>query len=339
MKKYQNKIKNNFLKKIFIKFCRLLGFEIIDQSRYEIPTLGKRISDSLSLPGKKSITIPLGQYDITRKVNSLKVIFRSCTSELIMDQNKKRLFEEEKNEYTFRSLNSLLKSITEAKKIFKKINYEILVTDTNSNKNDLNQIKNILSKYEINNKLIEINLDDFKEKIPGKYSPAKFANMANFYSSLILAKENTNDLIYFVEDDYIHTKNSILEMLFSYEKFSSLINDEIVLIPADYPYLYTKNEDTKIFLGHQKHWRIVYESLVTFMTSNEVILKNFDNLMQMATKWEDPWERTLHEIYNKIPCFSPIPSLAIHCANINSVYGLPPNVDWKSIWEENKNYK
>ena len=70
MKKHQNKTKSNFLKKIFIKICRLIGFEIIDQGTYEIPTLGKKISDSLSSPGKKSITIPLGELNITRKVKN-----------------------------------------------------------------------------------------------------------------------------------------------------------------------------------------------------------------------------------------------------------------------------
>jgi len=25
----------------------------------------------------------------------------------------------------------------------------------------------------------------------------------------------------------------------------------------------------------------------------------------------------------------------MHCTNINSVFGLPPNFDWKKIWEEN----
>ena len=35
----------------------------------------------------------------------------------------------------------------------------------------------------------------------------------------------------------------------------------------------------------------------------------------------------------KNPCLSPIPSLAIHCANINSVFGLSPYVDWKKLWE------
>ena len=127
MKNHQNKIKNNFLKKIFIKICRLMGFEIIDQSRYEIPTLGRKISDSLSLPGKKSITIPLGEFNITRKVKSLKIIFRSCTSELIMDQNKKRLFDREKSEYTFRSLNSIIRAIDYAKSNLKDIKFEIII--------------------------------------------------------------------------------------------------------------------------------------------------------------------------------------------------------------------
>ena len=338
MKNQQKSNKKNFFIKVFIKICRLFGYEIIDQSKYEVTTLNKNLNEILSEPGKRSITVPLGEYKITRKVNSLKIFFRSCTSELIMDQNKKRLFEKSKSEYTFRSLNSLLKSIIIAKKIFNTINFELVVTDTNSEKKDLSQIKKILSKFEIDTKLIEINLNDFEKKIPGKYSPAKFANMANFYNSLILSKEEFCDLIYFVEDDYIHTKNSILEMLFSYEKFTSILKQEVFLLPADYPYLYTKNSNTKILLGNKKHWRLVNESLVTFMTSRKVILENFENLIQMATKWEDPWEKPLHEIYKKIPCFSPIPSLSIHCANINSAYGLPPNLDWKMIWDENENY-
>ena len=338
MKEYNSTAKTSFFKKIFIKICRILGYEIIDQSKYEVPTLGKNLNDTLSIPGEESITVPLGQMQITRKVKSLKIIFRSCTNELIMDQNKKRLFEKNKNEYTFRSLNSLLRSITVAKKIFDQIDFEIIVTDTNSKKTDLDRIKKILLKYEIKNQLIEIVLEDFKDKIIGNYSSAKFANMANLYTSLILAKNESKDLIYFVEDDYIHTKSAILEMLFVYEKFSSMLKNEIFLVPADYPYLYTKSINTKIFFGHQKHWRLIDESLVTFMTSKEVVLNNLEKLLTMAKKWDDPWEKPLHEVYKKVPCFSPIPSLSMHCANINSIYGLPPNLDWKKIWEENQNY-
>ena len=111
MKKIKNTGKTNFLKKIFIKLCRLFGFEIIDQSNFNSPTLNKDLNETLSVQGKKSITIPLGQIDIRKKINSLKIILRTCTSELIMDQNKKRIFNCEKNEYTFRTLRSLIKSI------------------------------------------------------------------------------------------------------------------------------------------------------------------------------------------------------------------------------------
>ena len=58
-----------------------------------------------------------------------------------MDQNKKRIFEKEKNEYTFRTLNSLIKSMSVASRQFKKVKFEILVTDTNSPKEDINEDK------------------------------------------------------------------------------------------------------------------------------------------------------------------------------------------------------
>jgi hypothetical protein len=338
MKNQNNSIKTSFFKKIFIKICRLLNYEIIDQSQYSIPTLNKGLDDILSIPGNSSITIPMGKFIITRKIKSFKVIFRSSTNQLILDQNKKRLFDKAKNEYTFRSLNSLLKSITLAKKTFKNIKYEIIVTDTNSSKNDLHKIQSILSKYDVKNKLMQIDINAYKDKITGEYSEGKSANMANFYTSLNLVNQDDGDLFYFIEDDYIHTKNAILEMLFSYEKISSILDKEIFLLPADYPYLYTKFSSTKIFLGHQKHWRLVDESLVSFMTSKKMILDNFEELMKMAKEWIDPWEEPLHKIYKKNPCFSPIPSLSMHCANINSVYGLPPNFGWKSVWDESADY-
>ena len=152
MKKIKNTQKTNFFKKIFIKVCRLLGYEIIDQSNFRSATLNKDLNETLSIQGKKSITIPLGQIDIKNKINSLKIIVRTCTSELIMDQNKRRIFDEEKNEYTFRTLRSLIKSINKASLIFKNIKFDLIVTDTNSPKEDIDKIQRILNKSNIQNK-------------------------------------------------------------------------------------------------------------------------------------------------------------------------------------------
>ena len=187
MKKIEKSKKTNLIRKIFIKICRIIGFEIIDQSNFSSPTL-KELHDTLSVQGKKSITIPLGQIDIKKKVESLKIIVRTCTSELIMDQNKRRIFDCEKNEYTFRTLKSLIKSINNAKKKFGNISFELIVTDTNSPDKDLKIIKEILKSSKVKNKVISINLKEFKDKIKDGYSKAKFSNMANFYNSLLIAK-------------------------------------------------------------------------------------------------------------------------------------------------------
>ena len=336
MKNVKNINRSNFFKKVFIKICRMFDFEIIDQANFSSPTLNKNLDQTLSTQGSKSITLPMGQVDIKRKISSIKIIIRTCTSELIMDQNKRRLFDCEKNEYTFRTLKSLIRSINKAKAVFNNINFDILVTDTNSSKEDIVKIKEILKSSNTDHKFTSIKLKEFENKIKTGYSKAKFSNMANFYYSLLRAKKEDGDIFYFVEDDYIHSANAITEMIYSYEKFATIFNKELVLLPSDYPYLYNNDHNTKIYLGEKNHWRLVFESLVTFMTSKKLIEENFVKLERMGVEWIDPWEKPLHEIYQKNPCLSPVPSLAFHCANINSVFGISPAINHKKLWDENK---
>ena len=164
----------------------------------------------------------------------------------------------------------------------------------------------------------------------------QMSNMANIHQSLLEAKKS-EDLIYFVEDDYLHKRNSIKEMIFTYERISSQINSEIIICPADYPYLYAKTEATLNFLGHKSHWRKVGETLCTFLTSKQIIEKYWDKYVSMCQREHAPFEKPMHEIYEKELCISPIPSLAVHFTNINSIFGLSPNMDWKKIWDENGN--
>ena len=111
------------MKKFFIKICKFLGFEIIDQNEFVSPTLNKELNEDLSIINKKSIVLPLGEVKITRKVNSILIIIRVNTEIEVWDQNKRRLFDYEKNEYTFRTLKSLINSIKQAKQILNEINF------------------------------------------------------------------------------------------------------------------------------------------------------------------------------------------------------------------------
>ena len=159
--------------------------------------------------------------------------------------------------------------------------------------------------------------------------------MASIKHSFNLAK-NCKDLIYFVEDDYIHKNEALTEMLFAYEKFCSIYQNEIFILSTDYPYLYKKMGNSNILIGENIHWRTVKESLLTFMTSKKMVEKYFDKLIEMSNKQSDPFEKNLHEIYEQEKCLSPIPSLSVHCTNINSVFGISPNLNIKKLWDENK---
>ena len=92
MKEIKNTIKKGFLKKIFIKICRIFGFEIIDQSSFSIPSMNKQINNELSTLGKNSINIPLGEVKISRRVKALDIIIRTCMKVEMLTQNKKRVF-------------------------------------------------------------------------------------------------------------------------------------------------------------------------------------------------------------------------------------------------------
>ena len=113
------------MKKLFIKLAKILGFEIIDQNRFSSPTLDKKLNEDLSSLNKKSIVLPLGEVKISRKVNALTIIFRSCTNVNMLTQNKKRLYEQSKSEYTFRSLNSIIISLNKAKINFPEVKFDI----------------------------------------------------------------------------------------------------------------------------------------------------------------------------------------------------------------------
>ena len=337
MKKIKNYHKSSFFKKIFIQICRKIGYEIIDQNNFEIPTLNKKINDDLSMLGNSSINLPLGEVKITRKVKALDIIIRTCASVNMLTQNKTRLFQQEKIEYTLRTIKSLLNSASDSKLINLNINFKVI--DHNSTTKNLKEIDNIFKKFDKEYLLINLDISKFKNTINKtnkrgeEVTLNQMSNMANIRQSLLEAKKS-EDLIYFVEDDYIHKKNSLSEMIFTYERIASQINNEIIICPTDYPYLYAKAEVTQNFLGDKFHWRKINETLCTFLTSKQIIEKYWDKYISMCEIEHAPFEKPMHEIYEKELCISPIPSLALHFTNINSIFGLSPNVDWKKVWDE-----
>ena len=340
--KVQNKTrKSSLFKKLFIKFCRFFDYEIVDQGNLSFPTTNKKGSKNLSNLGIQSLVLPMGRIKIKRPIRSLDIILRTCASVNMLTQSKKRIFKLNKEDYSLKTLKSLINSINNNKKIFKNVKVKLTIIDHNSDDKVIEKFKKLLKRQFFKSEILNLNINFYKKKIKkinqqgNKVTDNQISNMSNINQSLNIGK-NCDDLVYFVEDDYLHKKNAIEEMLLSYERIASQVNRELIMCPADYPYLYNKIENSKIFLGNNCHWRSVEESLCTFLTSKKVINKYFKRFVSACEFEHYPFEKPFHDIYKKELCISPMPALAVHFTNINSIYGLSPLIDYEKLWKENK---
>jgi len=329
-------MKKNIIRKLFIKLSKIMGYEIIDQNDFTSPTLDKQLNEDLSILNEKSIVLPLGEVKISRKVKSILVLFRTNSNIEIWDQNKKRLFELPKIEYTLRSLNSLLKSINFCKEKYPDVKIKLIIIDDNSDEANLNKIKNLTNNNNFDINIIKLNHDKYRKIIKEQKNEQTYSNLSSLLCCYEVAKENADDLVFFVEDDYLHFEPMMEEMIASYERISSQINSEIFMCPTDYPYLYMNNQKTNILIGNKRHWRTVNETLCTFMTSKIFLEKYWDNFYKTCLDRHDPFEKYINEIYKSEICISPLKSLSVHFTNVNSSYGLSPFIDYKKLWKESE---
>ena len=329
-------MKKSIIKKLFIKLSKILGYELIDQSDFSSPTLQKELDGDLSIINEKSIVLPLGEVKVTKKVNSVLIIFRTNTDIEIWDQNKKRLFEEPKVEYSLRALNSLIRSINFSKTKYSNIKFKTIIVDDNSKEENLDKLKKLIDRSDLDISIIPLNHKKYKDTIKQQKNDQTFSNLASLLQSFELGRENGEDLVFFVEDDYLHFEPMMEEMIASYERIASQVNKEIFMCPTDYPYLYMNNEKTNILIGNKRHWRTINQTLCTFMTTKTLLDKYWDNFYNTCLDRNDPFEKHLNEIYTKEFCISPLKSLSLHLTNVNSSYGLSPFINYKKLWNENQ---
>ena len=327
-------MKKSIIKKIFIRLSKILGYEIIDQNEFYSPTLEKNLNEDLSTINQKSIVLPLGEVSISRKVNSILIILRANTKIDIWDQNKKRIFEKPKVEYTSKSISSLIKSIVYCKTKYPNIKIKTLIVDDDSDEKTLIHIKKTINSSKLNMEIINFDKRDYDNIINKQKNLQTFGNLSSLLHSFELGKKMGKDLVFFLEDDYIHFEPMLEEMIASYERISSQTKKELFICPADYPYLYMNNEKCNVLIGNMRHWRTIDKTLCTFMTSIELINKYWHNFYSTCLDRNEPFEKYLNEIYKKELCISPLKSLSVHMTNVNSNYGLSPFINYKKLWDE-----
>ncbi len=323
------------LKKILIKLCRSFGYEIIDQNQFSFPSLKNKKFNDLSNINEKSIVFPLGEVKISNKIKSLRIIIRTNSNIHISDQNKKRIFNKEKIEYIKKSLNSLVNSIKLFEKKFNQIKINLTIIDQSKNNKLLEEFNKIFSKISSKFEIIDFDKYEMKDEIKVDYQKDIFGNLSSLMKCFKIAKQCDEDLIFFLEDDYIHKRSLIEEMILTYERISSQINKELILVPSDYPFLYLEERNTNVIAGSHRHWQTLDKVLCSFMISKKMLDSYWDNFFKTCQTHNEPIEKYLNEICKKEICLSPLPSLSIHMANSNSIFGVSPFVNVKEEWNNN----
>ncbi len=267
---------------------------------------------------EKSIILSNGYLNIERKIKKLDIFYRYAPDNMMWnssDRWKRIVPNITKRDLILTSLKSLKNTILKFSQS-NNVDISIYFISDISDKNFDNKINQIFIDSNIDTKF-------FTSKIKG--------NRGSFLECCDQA-ENSDDLIFFIEDDYIFNENCIEEMMIAYSRISTLIKHDVFMCPSDYPFYYDSSYKTSLYLGKNYKWRIVYETLLTFMMSKDLFNKYKKNIRQVGEQVNDPFEKPLHPVFEKEMCLAPVNSLSHHISRDH------PSVtdEWMDIW--NKNY-
>lgn len=155
-------------------------------------------------------------------------------------------------------------------------------------------------------------------------------------------KNSSADLVYSVEDDYLHTLSAIEEMIGAYTQFKEYFGTEVAIHPFDDPdnYKHRFMESSQILLGKNRHWRTNTYTTFTFLCNPSVIKNNWNLFYRLAKLYMTPIGEasnvhegtTINKIWREqIALFTPMPSLALHMQYEEQ---KDKYIDWKSWWNQ-----
>ena len=152
----------------------------------------------------------------------------------------------------------------------------------------------------------------------------------------------SNDLVYFVEDDYIHKPDSIEKLL----ECSNEIKEADYITLLDHPVRYARDYHfgldvphriTTIFLSTSHHWRSQESTCMTFAAKVRTLREDKPIFEKYVKQRDVPEDRELFKRLQGLAGYEedspfrlligPIPSLCTHC----HIPWMAPIVDWEEI--------
>lgn len=245
-----------------------------------------------------------------------------------------------KKECILRCLNSVINAL---KHINKK---HLHIIDDNSSDMFRNLISLLIEPY------------DFITTNFLSYEPKEFVdNRQKTRHSVKIAYEYiynlpNNELVYIVEDDYLHFPTAIEEMIDTWKYLTQITKVDVGIFPQDFNQLYYhpnhKFNDTYfkpclIVPCKNRYYRTTWYTHESFMIESQIFKKykhHFDSLLLIGS---DPafWEgNTISNVWldTSFKMFMPIGPLAIHMSNKNDIPFFVSKNTVIELWEQNKTF-
>jgi hypothetical protein len=153
------------------------------------------------------------------------------------------------------------------------------------------------------------------------------SDAASFFETVKYAKNENigdKDLIYFIENDYLHIQGWVEKVIELFSTFKGL--SYVSLYDHNDKYFLPMYEDlaSKIFTTKTHHWRTTPSTCGSFIINKQILEEDFDILSTMVG---DHNKFTyLNQTRNRF-VLTPIPGLSTHCME-----GLmSPTIDWSQI--------
>lgn len=168
-------------------------------------------------------------------------------------------------------------------------------------------------------------------KVKYKYKMFDYKSASKIHNETInyINYNQTDELIYVCEDDYLHFDSALIkikEFLIKYPNY--------FCHPIDYPNLYENDNrfiyDSHIILSNTHHWRSIKNTTYTLAFTKSLYKQHIRTFSIIKDHIYDEHGINLLYVFNK--CFSPIPSLTSHITN----EGIPPVVDTEKTYIKNK---
>jgi len=168
-------------------------------------------------------------------------------------------------------------------------------------------------------------LDELRKTHPyPDYHPVTANSCPDLMEYLVaLAEQNSNELIYVCEDDYLHAGHAIDSMK---EMFKTSYDG--FYVPYDYPDRYTLDTDrtSEVHVFKYGHLRTIPSATLTIAALGKTWLRYKYELLRAGAFADDSWT---WKAFKQSTCLCPIPGHATHLQD----GCITPFVDWEVVYD------